>query len=114
MSEQTEQTEQIKQTEQTDQTDSSVLYDDDAKIMIVLCPHCKDTVIIEQLNCCIFRHGVFKDSGQQISPHAPKLECDNLFENNLIFGCSKPFQIVKDETDPSNIQKMKVVICEYI
>ena len=114
MSEQIQQTQQIQQTEQSEQTDSSVLYDDDAKIMIVLCPHCKDTVIIEQLNCCIFRHGAFKDSNQQISPHAPKSECDSLVEQNLIFGCGKPFQILKDDTEPSNIQKMKVVICDYI
>lgn len=97
-----------------DLTESSVLYDDDAKIMIILCPHCKDTVIIEQLNCCIFRHGVFKDSGQQIQPHAPKSECDNLVDNGLIFGCGKPFQILKEESDQSNFQKMKVVICDYI
>ena len=27
---------------------------------IVECPHCKNPVLIEKLNCCIFRHGILK------------------------------------------------------
>lgn len=72
--------------------------------LIVVCPHCNDQIIIEQLNCCIFRHGVKKDTFQPINPHAPKSDCDYLVENNLIYGCSKPFKIV------DNI----AVICDYI
>ena len=25
--------------------------------LIVKCPHCEEFVLIEKLNCCIFRHG---------------------------------------------------------
>ena len=25
---------------------------------IVVCPHCKESILIEKLNCGIFRHGV--------------------------------------------------------
>lgn len=92
---------------------SSVIYDSDAKIIIITCPHCSDTVIIEQLNCCIFRHGVFKENNIQIPPHATKLECDNFISNNLIFGCGKPFEILKDSANNSDFNKMKVIICDY-
>ena len=37
------------------------------------CPHCQEFIIIEQLNCGIFRHGVLKKSGKQINPHASKI-----------------------------------------
>jgi hypothetical protein len=68
------------------------------------CPHCKGTVIIEQVNCSIFRHGVFKRSGKQIPPHAPKEDCDNWAKNNDIYGCGKPFKLVDG----------KAVECDYI
>jgi len=97
-------------------TESFVLFDPDANILIVTCPHCSDIITIEkhQLNCCIFRHGVIKTTGDQIPPHAPKSECDNLFNNDLIYGCGKPFQIIKDTTYPDDFTKMKIVICDYI
>jgi hypothetical protein len=65
--------------------------------IVVICPHCSDNVLIEKLNCCIFRHGSLKSDGQQIQPHLKKELCDSLFSNNLIYGCGKPFQIVKDD-----------------
>jgi DNA-directed RNA polymerase subunit RPC12/RpoP len=38
----------------------------------IQCPHCNGTVMVKQLNCKIFRHGVFKKNGKQINPHAKK------------------------------------------
>ena len=73
--------------------------------LIITCPHCNDPIIIDQLNCKIFRHGVFKQTNQQINPHASKLECEYYLINNLIYGCGKPFQIIDN-----NI----VQICDYI
>ena len=35
---------------------------------IVVCPHCKESILIEKLNCGIFRHGVSKATGQQMAP----------------------------------------------
>lgn len=52
----------------------------------VICPHCQGIVIIEQLNCKIFRHGIFKRSGKQIPPHAPKAECDVWVEKGEIWA----------------------------
>ena len=61
--------------------------------MIVTCPHCNDSVIIEEINCGIFRHGVLKINGQQMDPHSSEQICNELFESGLIYGCGKPFQI---------------------
>jgi hypothetical protein len=75
--------------------------------IIVECPHCKDLILIEKINCSIFRHGVFKCNGKQLNPHAPKPECDLLFNKNLIYGCGKPFELIKkDDTFIAEI-------CEY-
>ncbi len=71
----------------------------------VECPHCKGIVIIEQLNCKIFRHGIFKHNGKQIPPHASKADCDTWVQKDTIWGCGKPFQINEDN---------KAVICDYI
>lgn len=62
----------------------------------VVCPHCKEFVIIEQVNCAIFRHGIYKENFIQINPHLSKNECDKLVSNNLIYGCGKPFKIKKN------------------
>ena len=77
--------------------------------LIVDCPHCKEPVLIEKLNCHIFRHGIIKETGKQMDPHAPKNICDELVANNQIFGCGKPFKMVKKE-DVTYISE----ICEYI
>ncbi len=70
----------------------------------VICPHCQGSVIVEELNCKIFRHGVFKKDGKQIPPHASKTDCDKWAERGEIYGCGKPF-LVEDG---------KAIICEYI
>ena len=74
---------------------------------ILECPHCKEFVIIEKINCGIFRHGSFKN-GKQINPHTPKSQCDMLFEKKLIYGCGKPFRLILKEN------KFDIEICEYI
>ncbi len=76
--------------------------------IIVLCPHCLVPILIEQLNCCIFRHGTFIKTGQQIPPHSSKIECDNYIAQHLIYGCGKPFKIVKTHAE------YNAVVCEYI
>ena len=76
--------------------------------IIVVCPHCKEQLIIEKINCGIFRHGVIKKSGKYINPHASKKTCDKLVKKDLVYGCAKPFQIiVKDDC-------CEVKICDYI
>lgn len=36
--------------------------------LVVECPHCKQPVLIEKLNCCIFRHGVSKKMENKLIP----------------------------------------------
>jgi hypothetical protein len=74
---------------------------------ILICPHCNEYVIIEKINCGIFRHGIFKNNGNQIDPHSPKDDCDKYIKNDLIYGCGKPFKITFDNT-------FIIEICDYI
>jgi hypothetical protein len=77
--------------------------------IIVICPHCKELVIIEKLNCCIFRHGIFIKSGKQINPHLPKNHCLMLINKKLIYGCGKPFKIIQNKNN-----EFEAIICDYI
>lgn len=76
--------------------------------VIVVCPHCKEQLLIEKINCGIFRHGVIKKTGKHINPHASKKTCDKLVKKDLIYGCAKPFQIFLINNC------YKVTICDYI
>jgi hypothetical protein len=71
------------------------------------CPHCNGYIMVHntELNCRIFRHGVYRDTGAPIPPHTPKEECDRLIMENLVEGCGKPFRV----TD-----SMEAVVCDYI
>jgi hypothetical protein len=64
----------------------------DQLMMMLRCPNCLHFVIIEQINCGIFRHGVLPN-GQQLPPHASREECAR-----AVSGCGKPFQVVKTES----------------
>jgi hypothetical protein len=77
--------------------------------LIVTCPHCNEFILIEKLNCKIFRHGILKETGIQINPHASKEDCDNYIKDNLIYGCGKPFLIIENKKN-----KFEAVICDYI
>jgi hypothetical protein len=93
-------------------------------MIIVICPHCKDPIIIEKINCGIFRHGEFKN-GKQIDPHLSKEMCDKLIKNKSIYGCGKPFKIISKTTNAhvdvdfekkigENDNNYEAIICEYI
>jgi hypothetical protein len=75
---------------------------------IVKCPHCNELIIIEKINCAIFRHGILKTNGKQICPHSSREMCEYYLSNNLIYGCGKPFKII----DKNGI--LEAEICEYI
>ena len=66
----------------------------DSSLHIIQCPHCSIQISIQknELNCCIFRCGQYKSTGEPINPHMPKDECDRLHNNDLIYGCSRPFR----------------------
>lgn len=69
----------------------------ESKTIIFTCPHCKHigVVVEKEINCAIFRHGVYIKTMKQIDPHAPKKLCDELAMKNLIHGCGKPFRLIK-------------------
>ena len=77
-------------------------------LLIFRCPHCDELVVVnrKELNCCIFRHGVYKDTFKQIDPHSPKEICDKLAQESKIYGCGKPFEYIKSHPP-------KIVKCEY-
>jgi hypothetical protein len=75
---------------------------------VIICPHCKEPVLIEQINCGIFRHGILKNNGLQIDPHASKELCDYFIQNKLIYGCGRPFQMILMDG------KMQVIRCDYV
>lgn len=76
---------------------------------IVICPNCKDYVLINELNCCIFRHAILKETGEQIDPHSSEEICKELVKLEKIYGCGKPFKINVLEDGTWNIEK-----CDYI
>jgi hypothetical protein len=71
---------------------------------MIQCPHCEQYILIEELNCGVFRCGIMKDTFQQIASHASKEECDYLKYNDLIYGCGRAFRIIGKE----------IVKCSYI
>lgn len=73
-------------------------------MLFINCPHCHITIEIEQVNCGIFRCGIMISDGKQIDPHLSKEKCDFLAENDLIYGCGKPFRLLGDQA----------FICDYI
>jgi hypothetical protein len=76
--------------------------------IVINCPHCLEPVLIEQLNCKIFRHGIFISNRRQINPHETKEVCDYFTANNMIYGCGKPFKIEAKDSE------FIAVICGYI
>jgi hypothetical protein len=75
---------------------------------IVKCPNCQVEIIIEEVNCRIFRHAVNKATGEQMNPHASKTECDEAVSKDTIYGCAAPFII-----DLSG-NEWVAVSCDYI
>ena len=78
--------------------------------MYISCPHCEQIFEIIEINCGIFRCGVYISTNEQINPHLGKEDCDQLVKNNLIYGCGKPFQIVADQDG----KQYQVLICDYV
>jgi hypothetical protein len=78
--------------------------------LVFPCPHCLELVLVmkKELNCQIFRHGFYKDTFTQVSPHLPKKLCEYLTREDKVYGCSKPFQVLY------NNNEYKVQICDYI
>ncbi len=81
--------------------------------LVFNCPHCSDQLVIDRqdINCAIFRHGVFKATYEQMNPHETKENCDALVAQELIYGCGKPFKLEQLPDDPHNYN---IIVCDYI
>ena len=75
---------------------------------IVYCPSCSQLIEIIELNCCIFRCGVYKKNHKQINPHLDKVKCLQLVKDKKIYGCGAAFKIIKLDNE------LKTEICDYI
>ena len=86
-----------------------VLYDKVSNTFLFECPHCDNQIQVlkSQINCKIFRHGIYKNTFKQINPHLSKNKCEELVTKNLVFGCAKPFKFI-DSIEPY------VEVCDYI
>jgi hypothetical protein len=67
------------------------------------CPHCGGGILVREadIKCTIFRHAAFRGAvkldnvgvdSTGISPHAPKSDCDQMVQENKIWGCGLPFR----------------------
>ena len=70
------------------------------------CPYCNVKIMVNkrEINCTIFRCGIYKSNYLPINPHSSLEECTRLKESNLIYGCGQPFKFNGNE----------LVKCEYI
>ena len=75
------------------------------------CPHCGGSIEVlkKDLNCKIFRHGIYKETMQPLAPHSSKDICDEARMSGKIYGCGKPFKICI-LSDSAAI----IVTCKYI
>lgn len=60
------------------------------------CPHCGGTILVTSMNCRIFRHAVYKNSGKQVGPHTKNKFIKKLINDDKIIGCGGQFRIVND------------------
>jgi hypothetical protein len=79
----------------------------DKDIFRYKCPHCDlwTEVPEKDLNCKIFRHGVYKSNFHPINPHASQEEIARI--KDTILGCGGPHQIYCEDG------KWKVKPCSW-
>lgn len=67
-------------------------FDDEAEFWNVCCPHCSGWFIVQarEVNCTIFRHGAYKNTGLPLNPHASQETCERLLAEDKIYGCAQP------------------------
>jgi len=76
---------------------------------VVQCPHCFEYVCIDEVNCGIFRHGVYKHTMLPVDPHATYDQCQVIILSDTCFGCVKPFRLEKN-----SLNVVTAVKCGYI
>ena len=78
-------------------------------MLFVICPHCSGMVEVLEINCAIFRHGVFADTGQQVPPHCTQEEHLQWVRSGRLIGCGFPFRVRRESTGDLVAEP-----CEYI
>ena len=76
------------------------------KIITFICPNCQVTLEVREIdiNCRIFRCGVFKNNLEPINPHLSKQDCEKLIHENKIYGCGAALELLKEG---------KIIQCDY-
>jgi hypothetical protein len=79
--------------------------------LILNCPHCNEFIIVhhEEIQCGIFRHGIYTNNLEPVDPHLSQKQCESLVMQKMIYGCGKPFQLFFDSSNNPYTQK-----CDYI
>jgi hypothetical protein len=52
------------------------------------------TVHVSDVNCQVFRHAVYKDTGETVNPYASQQKLNMLLQTNQVYGCAKPFWMI--------------------
>jgi hypothetical protein len=85
---------------------------------VFTCLHCEEPFVISlnEFNCRILRHGVYKHNLQPINPHATKEECGALLRDDAIYGCAGPLQIIAkaSASASASASAFEIRICDYI
>jgi hypothetical protein len=71
--------------------------------MFTHCPKCFSALELVEINCGVFRCGIFKKSFESISPHATKGDIMEWLSQDLIYGCGTPLELIDG----------RLTICEY-
>ena len=90
-----------------------VLSDDN--YYIFPCPHCLALIKVKagELNCRVFRHGIYRKNFKGIPAHLPKNKCEELVRRACIIGCAKPFEFFGGGKGNLADKKCIVKDCEY-
>jgi hypothetical protein len=69
--------------------------------LVISCPHCNQKIFTLEtdINCKIFRCGILKSDYSQIDPHGTKEHSDFLVKQNLIYGCGKQYELIKNNNN---------------
>ena len=89
---------------------NKVFFDNKNQLYIFQCPQCEENIVVHcsELNCHIFRHGIYKHNYEQVNPHLDKENCDRLKNEDMVYGCCLPFKIIYENNE------LFAIVCDYI
>jgi hypothetical protein len=72
---------------------------------LIICPWCEGGIIIEKINCKIFRHAYM--NGKQINPHLKNADVEKI--KDKIIGCGNQFYYNGKEIYKYDEEKRQVI-----